>query len=73
MSATSLTWGGRSVPGPGGLPVIVLGKFLFLLGQGVVQAGLIFAAAALLHGVDVSGHWFGWIVTSIWSWRLSLV
>ena len=55
----------RLAAGPGGLPVIVLGKFLFLLGQGMVQAGLIFAAAALLHGVDVSGHWFGWIVTSI--------
>jgi ABC-2 type transport system permease protein len=31
----------------------------------VVQAGLIFAAAALLHGVDVSGHWIGWLVTSL--------
>ncbi|MCP1558964.1 UNVERIFIED_ORG: ABC-2 type transport system permease protein [Methylobacterium sp. SuP10 SLI 274] len=55
----------RLAAGPGGLPVIVLGKFLFLLGQGVVQAGLIFSAAALLHGVDVSGHWIGWLVTSI--------
>ena len=55
----------RLAAGPGGLPVIVLGKFLFLLGQGVVQAGLIFSAAALLHGVDVSGHWLGWLVTSV--------
>jgi ABC-2 type transport system permease protein len=55
----------RLAAGPGGLAVIVLGKFLFLLGQGVVQAGLIFSAAALLHGVDVSGHWIGWLVTSI--------
>ena len=54
----------RLAAGPGGLPVIVMGKFLFLLGQGVVQAGLIFSAAALLHGVDISGHWFGWLVTS---------
>ncbi len=44
--------------------MIVLGKFLFLLLQGIVQAGLIFTAAALLHGVDVSGHWLGWLVTS---------
>ncbi|WP_232631353.1 ABC transporter permease [Methylobacterium sp. Leaf118] len=54
----------RLAAGPGGLPVIVLGKFLFLLLQGVVQAGLIFSAAALLHGVDVTGHWAGWLVTS---------
>ncbi|CAO4163088.1 ABC transporter permease [Methylorubrum populi] len=55
----------RLAAGPGGLPVIVLGKFLFLLGQGVVQAGLIFSAAALLHGVDITGHWIGWLVTSL--------
>ena len=54
----------RLAAGPGGLRVIVLGKFLFLLLQGIVQAGLIFTAAALLHGVDVSGHWLGWLVTS---------
>ena len=54
----------RLAAGPGGLRVIVLGKFLFLLLQGVVQAGLIFTAAALLHGVDMSGHWLGWLVTS---------
>ena len=54
----------RLAAGPGGLPVIVLGKFLFLLAQGVAQAGLIFAAAALLHGVDVTGHALAWLVTS---------
>ncbi|MEE7459408.1 ABC transporter [Methylorubrum populi] len=54
----------RLAAGPGGLPVIVMGKFLFLLGQGVVQAGLIFSAAALLHGVDIRAHWIGWLVTS---------
>lgn len=54
----------RLAAGPGGLRVIVLGKFLFLLIQGIVQAGLIFTAAALLHGVDVSGHGLGWLVTS---------
>ena len=37
----------RLMAGPGGLAVVVLGKFLFLVGQGLVQAGLIFAAAAL--------------------------
>ena len=55
----------RLMAGPGGLPVIVLGKFLFLVVQGFVQAGLIFAAAALLHGVDIRPHWAAWIVTSL--------
>ena len=54
----------RLAAGPGGLPVIVLGKFLFLLAQGVVQAGLIFSAAAILHGVDVTGRWAAWLTTS---------
>lgn len=47
----------RLMAGPGGLAVVVLGKFLFLVGQGLVQAALIFAAAALLHGVDIRPHW----------------
>jgi ABC-2 type transport system permease protein len=55
----------RLMAGPGGLAVVVLGKFLFLVGQGLVQAGLIFAAAALLHGVDIRPHWVAWLVTSL--------
>ncbi len=55
----------RLMAGPGGLPVIVLGKFLFLVAQGFVQAGMIFAAAALLHGVDIRPHWAAWIATSL--------
>lgn len=55
----------RLMAGPGGLPVIVLGKFLFLVAQGFVQAGMVFAAAALLHGVDIRPHWAAWIATSL--------
>ncbi len=47
----------RLMAGPGGLPVVVLGKFGFLTAQGVVQAGLIFLAAALLYGVEIGPHW----------------
>jgi ABC-2 type transport system permease protein len=55
----------RLMAGPGGLGVVVLGTFLFLVGQGLVQAGLIFTAAALLHGVDIRPHWAAWLLTSL--------
>ncbi|CAO4181311.1 ABC-2 type transporter transmembrane domain-containing protein [Methylorubrum populi] len=51
--------------GPGGLPVVVAGKFLFLTAQGVIQAGLIFAAAALLYGVQIGAHWPAFLVTCL--------
>jgi len=54
----------RLTAAPGGLAVIVLGKFAFLVVQGMLQAGLIFAAAALLHGVDLKPHWGAWLVTT---------
>jgi len=47
----------RLMAGPGGLPVVVLGKFGFLTLQGIIQAGLIFLAAALLYGVEIGPHW----------------
>lgn len=53
----------RLSAGPGGLGVIVVGKFLFLMLQGVVQAGLIFGAAALLHGVTIGPHWPAFLLT----------
>lgn len=55
----------RLMAGPGGLAVIVLGKFGFLTVQGVVQAGLIFAAAALLYGVEIGPHWPAFLVTCL--------
>lgn len=50
---------------PGGLPVVVLGKFLFLVLQGVVQAVLIFGTAGFLHGVVVWPRFLPWLATSL--------
>ena len=50
---------------PGGLPVIVLGKFAFLTLQGFLQAGLIFAAAGLLYGVAIGPHWPAFLATCV--------
>ncbi|KAB1074225.1 ABC transporter permease [Methylobacterium planeticum] len=55
----------RLMAGPGGLHVVVLGKFGFLTLQGLLQAGLIFAAAALLYGVEIGPHWPAWLATSL--------
>jgi ABC-2 type transport system permease protein len=55
----------RLSAGPGGLGVIVAGKFLFLTLQGVVQAGLIFSAAGLLYGVEIGPHWPAFLTTCL--------
>ncbi|QGY01086.1 ABC transporter permease [Methylobacterium mesophilicum SR1.6/6] len=55
----------RLMAGPGGLPVVVLGKFGFLTLQGLVQAGLIFLAAALLYGVEIGPHWPTFLATCL--------
>ncbi|KQP51341.1 ABC transporter [Methylobacterium sp. Leaf399] len=55
----------RLMAGPGGLAVIVVGKFGFLVVQGVLQAGLIFTAATLFYGVDVGPHLASWLATSL--------
>ena len=55
----------RLVAAPGGIPVIVLGKGLFLTVQGLLQAGLIFACAWLVYGVDLPGRFGPWLVTAL--------
>ncbi|WP_407528516.1 ABC transporter permease [Methylobacterium oryzisoli] len=55
----------RLAAGPGGLAVVVLGKFLFLVLQGVAQGALIFAAAGLLYGVSVAERFGPWLVTGV--------
>jgi ABC-2 type transport system permease protein len=55
----------RLMAGPGGLPVVVLGNFAFLTLQGLVQAGLIFLAAALLYGVEIGPHWPAFLATCL--------
>ena len=46
----------RLAVGPAGTDVIVIGKFLFLIGQGCVQVALILLVAALFYGVNVLGN-----------------
>ncbi len=55
----------RIAVGPAGTDVVVLGKFLFLTVQGVVQVGLIFAVAAIVYQVDVLQHAGLWAMTTL--------
>jgi ABC-2 type transport system permease protein len=55
----------RIAIGPSGTDVVVLGKWLFLTGQGMVQVALIFLVAALLYGVDVVSHAWLWFLTTL--------
>jgi len=55
----------RLAVGPAGTDVVVIGKFLFLIGQGVVQAALIFGLAILLYQVPVLHHWWPWLLTTV--------
>lgn len=55
----------RAAPNAGTRAVLVIGKFIFLLGQGVVQVALIFAAAVLLYGVKVWDSVPLWLLITI--------
>jgi ABC-2 type transport system permease protein len=55
----------RILSGPADIGVVVNGKFLFLVLQGVVQIGIIFIIAWLVYGVDLPGHLLGWGVTTL--------
>ncbi len=52
----------RLAVGPASTDVVVLGKFLFLTIQGIVQVALIFVVAALLYGVDFVAQLPAWLV-----------
>jgi ABC-2 type transport system permease protein len=54
----------RTLAGPGRMSVIINGKALFLVVQGVVQVGVIFVIAWIVHGVDLPGHVPLWAVTT---------
>jgi len=54
----------RLVAGPGGYTVVVVGKGLFLTLQGLVQAGLIFAVAWWVYGIDWPGRFGLWLITA---------
>ncbi len=50
---------------PGGTDMVVYGKFLFLISQGVIQVGLIFAAAIIVYDVDVIHHLWLWLLVTL--------
>ena len=44
---------------------LLLGKLLYLTGVGVVQLTLMFVWGALVFGVDLAGHWPGFVVMTL--------
>src|SRR5690606_21614085 len=55
----------RVAVGPAGTDVVVLGKFLFLTVQGMVQVALIFLAAALFYDLEVTARPGALIVATV--------
>jgi ABC-2 type transport system permease protein len=55
----------RVLAGPGSTTVLVDGKFLYLIGQGTVQVGVIFTVAWLFYGVDLPRHFGAWLATTV--------
>ena len=55
----------RILAGPAGMGPVVSGKFLFLIGQGLAQAAVIFATAQLVFGVPALQHLGLWFVTTL--------
>jgi len=55
----------RIAAGPGGIDVVINGRFLFMVLQGLVQAGLIFGVAWLVYGVDVPGNFGPWVLITL--------
>lgn len=55
----------RLLAGVAGMGPVVTGKFLFLVGQGLVQALAIFATAQLVYGVAVVEHAALWLPTTL--------
>jgi ABC-2 type transport system permease protein len=55
----------RLLAGGGSAFIVIVGKFLFLLVQGVVQVGLIFLIAALVYGVDVTPRLVDWLLITL--------
>jgi len=55
----------RLLAGTAGMGPVVSGKFLFLVGQGTVQALLIFATAQIVYGVSAVQHAALWLPTTL--------
>lgn len=54
----------RLLSGAGGIGALLGGKFIFLLVQGMIQVGLIFAIAALVYDVDVTSRLPEWLAVT---------
>ena len=55
----------RVLAGPGGIGVLVNGKFLYLVCQGVMQVTVIFVVAWLLYGLELPAHLGPWFVVTL--------
>ncbi len=55
----------RLLLGPGNTAVLLNGKFLFLVGQGLMQASIIFLVGWLVYGIDLPASIGAWVVTSV--------
>ncbi len=55
----------RLLAGVAGMGPVVTGKFVFLVGQGIVQAVAIFATAQIVYGVAVVEHFGLWLPTTL--------
>ena len=55
----------RIAAGPGGIDVVINGRFLFIVLQGLVQTCLIFGVAWLAYGVDLPGNLGPWAMISV--------
>lgn len=55
----------RILAGAAGMGPVINGKFVFLLGQGLLQAIAIFATAQIIYQVPVLAHLPMWLVTTL--------
>ena len=55
----------RLLSGVAGMGPVITGKFVFLVGQGIIQAVAIFATAQIVYGVAVVAHLGLWLPTTL--------
>jgi len=55
----------RVLAGPGGITVLVNGKFAYVVFQGFVQVSVIFLVAWLAYGVDLPSRWLDWLIVTL--------
>ncbi|MCO5734748.1 ABC transporter permease [Rhizobium sp. SSA_523] len=55
----------RIAVGPAGTDVVVLGKWIFLTLQGILQVSLIFAIAALVYDITILPRFGSWLLATV--------